>query len=70
MRKRVSILVQECKRSIVYKWFARSENQNLNNIIFDIPRIGAHRIIIYKKKISLRFYQEKDKAIVQQIMAF
>ena len=70
MEKQVSFLLQEGKRNIVNKRYARCQNQNLNNIIITKQRAYAHWIIICKKIISLRFYQGKDKTIVQKIMEY
>ena len=70
MEKQVSFLLQEGKRSIVNKRCARCQNQNLNNIIITKQRACAHWIIMCKKIISLRFYQGKDKTIVQKIMEY
>ena len=61
MQKQVELLIQEFKRSIIFKRYARCTNANLNNIIYDKDRICAHWIILCKKLISYRTYQGKDK---------
>ena len=42
MKKQVVLLIQEFKRSIICKRYARCTNANLNNIIYDKDRICAH----------------------------
>ena len=46
MQKQTQMLIQEYKRSIIYKRYARCTNENLNNIILDKNRICAHWIIL------------------------
>ena len=44
MEKQVSFLLQEGKRSIVNKRYARCQNQNLNNIIITKQRACAESV--------------------------
>ena len=46
MQKQVESLIQEFRRSIICKRYARCTNVNLNNIIYDKNRICAHWIIL------------------------
>ena len=67
MQKQIQMLIQEYKRSIIYKRYARCTNENLNNIIFDKNRICAHWIILCKKLIAYKAYQGKDKKVIEKI---
>ena len=67
MQKQVELLIQEFKRSIIFKRYARCTNANLNNIIYDKDRICAHWIILCKKLISYRTYQGKDKKVIVKL---
>ena len=67
MQKQVGIIIQEFKRSIITKRYARCTNENLNNIIYDRDRILAHWIIICKKVISFRRFQGKDKKVLEDL---
>ena len=67
MQKQVGIIIQEFKRSIIAKRYARCTNENLNNIIYDRDRILAHWIIICKKVISFRRFQGKDKKVLEDL---
>ena len=67
MQKQTQMLIQEYKRSIIYKRYARCTNENLNNIIFDKNRICAHWIILCKKLIAYKAYQGKDKKVIEKI---
>ena len=67
MQKQVELLIQEFKRSIIFKRYARCTNANLNNIIYDKDRICAHWIILCKKLISYRTYQGKDKKVIAKL---
>ena len=67
MQKQIQMLIQEFKQSIIYKRYARSTNENLNNIIFDKNRICAHWIIICKKLISYKAFQGQDKTVIVKI---
>ena len=66
MQKQVDFLIQEFKRSIIFKRYARCINANLNNIIFDKNRIYADWIILCKKVITYRTYQGKDKKVIEK----
>ena len=67
MQKQVESLIQEFRRSIICKRYARCTNVNLNNIIYDKNRICAHWIILCKKIISFRTYQGKDKKVIVKL---
>ena len=67
MQKQVGIIIQEFKRSIIAKRYARCTNENLNNIIYDRDRVLAHWIIICKKVISFRRFQGKDKKVLEDL---
>ena len=67
MQKQVDLLIQEFKRNIIVKRYARCTNENLNHIIYDRNRVLAHWIIIFKKIISFRRYQGKDKKIIEDL---
>ena len=66
-QKQVDFLIQEFKRNIIVKRYARCTNENLNNIIYDRNRVLAHWIIICKKIISFRRYQGKDKKVIEDL---
>ena len=59
--------MQEFKRSIIFKRYARCRNANLNKIIFDKKGLYAHWIILCKKVISYRTYQGKDKKVIEKL---
>ena len=44
MQKQVDLLIQEFKRNIIVKRYARCTNENLNNKIYDRNRVLAHWI--------------------------
>ena len=67
MQKQIQMLIQEFKRSIIYKRYARCTNENFNNIIFDKNRICAHWIMLFKKLISDKAYQGKDNTVIVKI---
>ena len=67
MQKQIQMLIQQYKRNIIYKRYARCTNENLNNIIFDKNRICAHWIILCKKFIAYKAYQGKDKKVIEKI---
>ena len=66
-KNKFNFLMQEFKRSIIFKRYARCRNANLNKIIFDKNRLYAHWIILCKKVISYRTYQGKDKKVIEKL---
>ena len=67
MQKQVDLLIQEFKRDIFVKRYARCTKENLNNITYDRNWVLAHWIIVCKKIISFRRYQGKDKKVVEDL---
>jgi len=57
----VSILIQEVKRHMVLKRYQRSQNEFLNNVVYDSNRVIMHIRNVTQRVVSLHAYQGKSK---------
>ena len=65
MQKQIQMLIQEFKRSIIYKRYARCTKMKIW-IILSLKKTD-NWIILCKKLISYKAYQGKDKKVIVKI---